>query len=64
MGDSLTPETGTPADLATAERDLDAAAVQAGILEGFGLDPEQARASCTAAGEQMRDALTRLAAGE
>lgn len=51
-------------DLADAEQAIDVDAVRAGILEGFGLDPAQARASCTAAGEQMRDALTRLAAGE
>ncbi|WP_346007157.1 hypothetical protein [Janibacter terrae] len=56
--------TAPDADLADAEQALDAAAVGGGILAGFGLDPTAAHATIEAAGEQMRYALERLAAGE
>lgn len=50
-------------ELEQAEHAIDAAGTHAAILEGFGLDPTEARTAATAAGEQMRHALDRLAAG-
>ena len=52
------------ADLADAERMMATAAACGGVLAGFGLDPSEALATVEAAGEQMRTALERLAAGE